>query len=156
LYDEDEDIVYILDCFWEQCGAGEGDESVRAIAFQDGKHCKVRWELEGGSAGLRYEAHLKRLLEGFDARGEKPMGDKVTRALPWAQRAKEGKIKLWRGSWNDQFLSAVHQFDGTKKPLINDIVDSGSGCNALVEAIASQGSFKGNLATVVQRKSRFR
>lgn len=122
-----DDTYYILSCFWEQVGAGDADDSVVKIAHQDGRSCKVRWELEGGSAAIRYEDHLKKRLSNFDAEGVKPLGDKVTRAIPWASEAKRGNVKLVRGNWNDQFLDAIHAFDGTAKPLVNDIVDSGSG-----------------------------
>jgi phage terminase large subunit-like protein len=125
-------IYYIADCDWEQVSGDDGDDSVKGRAQSDGRLCKVRWELEGGSASRRYEAHLKRELSGFDAAGVLPLGDKVTRALPWATAAKNGKIKLLRAAWNDQFLSAVNQFDGTAKPLVNDIVDSGSGAYAVL------------------------
>lgn len=124
------DIYYILDCFWEQVGAGQADDSVTTIAAQDGQNCSVRWELEGGSAAIRYADALKRKLQGFNADGVKPLGDKVTRAIPWASEAKRGNVKLLRGEWNNQFLDAVHAFDGTPKPLVNDIVDSGSGAYA--------------------------
>lgn len=127
------DTDYILDCYWEQV-SGSDDDSVLRLAQQDGVGCLTRWELEGGSASSRYEARLKADLAGFDSGGVKPLGDKVTRAIPWARRAQQGKIKLLRGAWNDQFLAAVHNFDGKKKPLINDIVDSGSGAYAAVEA----------------------
>lgn len=129
-----DDIFYILDCSWEQVGASNADESLLAIAKQDSNICMVRWELEGGSAGLRYEAVLKRMLSGYNACGVKPLGDKVTRALSWAKVAKQGRIKLLRGAWNDQFLSAVNQFDGSKKPLVNDIVDSGGGAHDVLSS----------------------
>jgi predicted phage terminase large subunit-like protein len=125
-----DDVFYIIDCHWEQVGADDGDDSVLMFAHQDGKYCKVRWELEGGSAGKKYESQLKKVLSGFNASGVKPLGDKVTRALPLARSAKQGKVKLLRASWNDQFLAAVNQFDGTKKPLINDIVDAADGAYA--------------------------
>jgi phage terminase large subunit-like protein len=134
-----DDIYYITDCFWEQVSADAGDESVLAHAQQDGKSCKVRWELEGGSAGLKYESHLKRVLRGYDAKAVKPLGDKVTRALPLARSAKQGKVKLLLGGWNTQFLSAVHQFDGTRKPLINDIVDAADGAYG---ELAGKGNIK--------------
>lgn len=135
-----DNIYYILDCYWEQVGADDGDNSVLKIANQDGIHCKVRWELEGGSAGKKYESHLKRLLNRFNANGVPPMGDKVTRALPMALEAKEGHVKLLRGAWNDGFLSAVNQFSGKREPLIADIVDSADG--AFNELAGISGSVK--------------
>ena len=136
-------IYYVLDCFWEQVSADDGDNSVLKIAQQDGTACKVRWELEGGSAGKRYESSLKRQLVGFDARGVKPLGDKVTRAMPLAIAAKDGKVKLFRGAWNDQFLAALHEFDGSKKPLTNDIVDSADGAFGELQESTPRSSFVG-------------
>lgn len=138
-----QDTYYVLDCHWEQVSADQGDASVVTIAHQDGRDCKVRWELEGGSAGKRYEASLRKQLAGFDAKGVKPLGDKVTRALPMALAAKQGKIKLLRGAWNDQFLAAVHEFDGSKKPLTNDIVDSADGAFGELGVSAPKGMFVG-------------
>jgi predicted phage terminase large subunit-like protein len=138
-----QDTYYVLDCHWEQVSADQGDASVVKIAYQDGRDCKVRWELEGGSAGKRYEASLRKQLAGFDAKGVKPLGDKVTRALPMALAAKQGKIKLLRGAWNDQFLAAVHEFDGSKKPLTNDIVDSADGAFGELGVSAPKGMFVG-------------
>jgi predicted phage terminase large subunit-like protein len=134
---------YILDCHWEQVSAEEGDLSVVKIAYQDGPDCKIRWELEGGSAGKRYEVSLKRQLAQFDAKGIKPLGDKVTRALPMAIAAKQGKVKLLRGAWNDQFLAAIHEFDGSKKPLTNDIVDSADGAFSELGNSAPRSTFVG-------------
>lgn len=136
-------IYYILDCYWEQVSADDGDASVLKIAIQDGRECRVRWELEGGSAGKRYESSLKRLLEGFDARGVKPLGDKVTRALPLAVAAKNGRVKVLRGAWNDKFLNSLHEFDGTKKPLINDIVDSTDGAFSELQDLAPRSMYVG-------------
>lgn len=137
------DTYYVLDCYWEQVSAEEGDSSVLKVAYQDGRDCKIRWELEGGSAGKRYEVSLKRQLAEFDAKGVKPLGDKVTRALPLALAAKQGKVKLLRGAWNDQFLSAVHEFDGSKKPLTNDIVDSADGAFSELGNTAPRSTFVG-------------
>ena len=136
-------FYYVLDCHWEQVSADDGDNSVLRIAQQDGQSCKVRWELEGGSAGKRYESSLKRQLVGYDAKGIKPLGDKVTRALPLAVAAKDGKVKLFRGAWNDQFLAALHEFDGSRKPLTNDIVDSADGAFSELQNSTPRSSFVG-------------
>lgn len=136
-------VYYILDCYWEQVSADEGDVSVLKIAHQDGQSCKVRWELEGGSAGKRYESSLKQKLVGFDAKGVKPLGDKVTRAMPLAMAAKDGRVKLFRGAWNDQFLAAIHEFDGSKKPLVNDIVDSADGAFSQLQELSPRNSLVG-------------
>jgi predicted phage terminase large subunit-like protein len=118
---------YILHLLAEQVGPTDGDDLIVATASQDGRRVPVRWELEGGSAGLKVEANLRSRLQGFDARGVKPLGDKLTRAKPVAGEAKRGNIKLLRGAWNQMFLDAVHGFDGTSQILVNDVTDALSG-----------------------------
>jgi len=118
---------YILDARAEQLDPADSDDWMLETALEDGNYVPIRWELEGGSAGLRVEAHLKNLLWGFDAEGVRPQGDKVTRAKPLASDAKRGNVFLLRGDWNDRYLNALYGFDGTPKPLTNDYTDASSG-----------------------------
>ena len=132
-------IFYVLDLITEQRSPGELDELIVSVAAVDSPSVRVRWELEGGSAGKLYEQQLiDKLLTAIpalDAKAEKPLGDKVTRAIPIANAAAEGKVKLLRASWNDKFLNAVSSFDGSPQPLTNDIVDSLDGAIALLKSI---------------------
>ncbi|MGL4620018.1 MAG: terminase large subunit domain-containing protein [Chroococcidiopsis sp.] len=131
---------YVLDLIAEQLSPADSDSLIVATAQQDSKNVRVRWEKEGGSAGLRDEVHLKSLLKTFDAKATRPLGDKVLRCKPMASEAMRGNVKLLRGDWNDRYLSALYGFDGTPKPLVNDIADSSSGAFtelSRVSAIAS-------------------
>ena len=123
-------IYYVLDLIAEQLSPAEADKLIVSTAQQDSKNVRLRWEMEGGSAGKRDEVHLRSLLAGFDARATKPLGDKVIRAKPYASEAMRGNVKLLRGEWNDRYLNSLHAFDGTPKPLVNDIADSSSGAFA--------------------------
>lgn len=119
---------FICDVIAEQVGPSGGDQLLLATAKQDGLDVWVRWELEGGSAGKRDEAHIKQLLRGFNAAGVKPLGDKVKRAKPLATDAFHGKVKVLRAPWTDQFLSWMHGFpEGVK-----DITDAASGAHAVL------------------------
>jgi predicted phage terminase large subunit-like protein len=118
---------YILDARAEQLDPADSDDWMLEIALEDGIYTPIRWELEGGSAGIRVESHLKKLLWGFDAEGVKPQGDKVTRAKPFASDAKRGNVFLLKGHWNDRYINALYGFDGTPKPLTNDFTDATSG-----------------------------
>lgn len=120
-------IYYVLDIVAEQLSPADADNLIVATAQQDSKNVRLRWEKEGGSAGVRDEVHLKSLLSGFDARAVSPRGDKVLRCKPMASEAMRGNVKLLRGEWNDRFLNALHAFDGTSKPFVNDLADSSSG-----------------------------
>lgn len=120
-------IYYIFEPVAEQVSPGDADELIVDTAKEDTPNVRVRWELEGGSAGKRDEYHLRSLLKGFDASGVKPLGDKVMRFKPFASEAKRGNVKLLRGDWNDRYLNALYKFDGTKKPYVNDLADASSG-----------------------------
>lgn len=123
------EIYTVMDCLYQQVGPSAVEDLILKTAEQDGRQCLVRWELEGGSAGILFSDRLRSRLRqaGYNADYIKPVGDKVTRAMPMATEASNGKVRLLLAPWNDQYLSAVHAFDGSPKPLVNDIVDSSSG-----------------------------
>lgn len=121
--------TYIIwDMQAEQLSPSEGDALIIQQAAIDGDDVTVRWELEGGSSGLKVESYLIDKLSGYDAAGVRPRGDKLTRAKPFATEAKNGRVKLIRGEWNNAFLKWYHAFDGTNgKDKVNDPIDAGSG-----------------------------
>lgn len=123
-------VYYVLDAIAEQLSPAEADRLIVSTAQQDSKNVRVAWEKEGGSAGVRDGVHLASLLPGYNARAVSPRGDKVLRAKPIASEALIGNVKLLRGDWNDRFLNALHAFDGTSKPLVNDLTDASTGAFA--------------------------
>ena len=54
----------------------------------------------------------------------KPIGDKVERARPWQMRAKDKKVKLVRGAWNNDFIREATAFPRGRH---DDDVDTVSG-----------------------------
>ena len=127
------DDYYVLHAIAQQLSPSDSDSLIINIAQQDGYDVLVRWEEEGGSAGKHVTSYLRDRLYQFDADGISPSGDKLTRAKPVASEAKQGKIKLLRGAWNNEFLDALHGFDGTPQPLINDYTDALSGAYSCKE-----------------------
>ena len=71
---------------------------------------RIREDQEGGSAGTKVSAAHAQLLLGFDYRGEKATGDKVTRVQPFAARAAVGNVRLVRGPWNQAYLDELCAF----------------------------------------------
>jgi predicted phage terminase large subunit-like protein len=70
------------------------------------------------------------MLVGYDGRGIKPQGDKITRAKALAAQSLAGNVKLLRGSWNDMWLNHMH---GQPDLPHDDIMDASSGAfNELV------------------------
>lgn len=123
-----DDCYYIMDVVAEQMGPADIDNLMLLTALGDGFHTLQRWELEGGSAGKRDAIHIKNLLAGFDAEEVKPQGDKITRAKPVATAAKNGKVKLLRGGWNNQYLSWAQSFPSGSK----DVIDGTSGAYSVL------------------------
>lgn len=128
-------LYVVLDAVWAQIAAGKVAEFILSIAKQDGLSVRQRWELEGGSAGKIVESTLAEVLVGFNASAVKPMGDKVARAIPFGTEANNGNVKILRASWNDTYLNALRDFDGSPKPLVNDLTDSSSGAYADLKTI---------------------
>ncbi|MBW4636371.1 MAG: hypothetical protein KME30_32190 [Iphinoe sp. HA4291-MV1] len=123
----------ILDVEAQQLSTSSGDDLLIQIAEQDNaiwgdrlaySSVAVRWEEEGGSSGKRVTEYLKARLTKFNADGIKPTGSKVVRAKPIASEAMRGNVKMLAGKWNDVARDALHGFDGTPKPLVNDITDA--------------------------------
>lgn len=117
-------VYYVLDAIAEQIGPTDADNLIKNTASQDGKACKVRWEIEGGASGVRDNLHIVRLLAGHDCRGVRPEGDKIIRAKPFAAQAEAGNVKLLRGPWNNRWLNHMH---GQPDIAHDDEMDAASG-----------------------------
>lgn len=79
----------------------------------------------------------ERSIAHVSLRGIRVDKDKLSRALPWAARAEQGKVALIRGMWNEAFLAEACAF-----PLSphDDQVDTVSGGVSLLSR-SSQGVF---------------
>jgi predicted phage terminase large subunit-like protein len=144
IYHQPTNTLYIIDATWSQKAAGEVLQLIATVARQDGANVEVQWELEGGSSGKIVGENLRALLRGFNARAVKPMGDKLSRFVPAATLAQQGKMALLRAPWNDVYLNSLQAFDGSSQPLVNDLTDATSGVyHGLVERkIAKAGRAK--------------
>jgi len=119
-----EGVYYVLDVRCERASPAGIEALVRQTAELDGRSVPILMEQEPGSAGVNtIDNYLRRILAGFNFRGERATGDKVTRAHPFAAMAEAGNVKIIRGAWNKPFLDEVELF-----PLgpHDDQVDSAS------------------------------
>ena len=114
----------IIDAIAEQVSPTDSDKLMVRTAKRDGKDTFISWEEEPGSSGIRVTVFLRELLKGYYCSASRLTGDKLTKARPTATDAEHGKINLIEGEWCDRFLTSIHQFDGTPKPLVNDLTDS--------------------------------
>lgn len=81
-------------------------------------------EQEPGSGGKDSAAATIAHLSGFNARAERPTGDKAVRAAPFAAQAEAGNVLLVRGAWNAAYLDEMISFP---TGVHDDQVDGTSG-----------------------------
>ena len=126
------DYYYVTDCYADQIGPAEVDSqfarqsSEEAEALRRVTSYSTRWEIEPGSAGKREARRLTNRLKGIDARGIRPIGDKITRQKPWAAQAEQGFVKVVAGPWNERFLTHMHHQPVPDWPH-DDIADAFAG-----------------------------
>ena len=64
-----------------------------------------------GSSGLAVTHHYAtKVLVGWDYRGIRATGDKVTRAGPFSSAAEHGNVKIMRAPWNGALLDELTLF----------------------------------------------
>lgn len=117
-------VYYVVDVQRFRVGPGEIERLVTNIAQQDGIHVPIRWEIEGASSGKIVSSRLSQVLDGYDARGIRPQGDKVLRAMPFSAQAEAQNVILKREPWNEFWLTELHHFPDAPH---DDCVDSVSG-----------------------------
>lgn len=121
---------FVTDCIAVQEGPAKADETFVSTSRADRERMRshtayrVRWEIEPGSAGKKENYRLITMMDGFDAHGTKPQGDKFVRAKPFAIQAKAGNVKIVRGAWNEDYLQHLHNQPDWP---VQDIMDASSG-----------------------------
>jgi predicted phage terminase large subunit-like protein len=106
------DDFYIEHCIDMQVGPSDVDSLIVETARADGTELVVLLEEEGGSSGKRANEHIIRALTGYAVISKRMTGSKLVRAIPMAQLARAGRIKLVRGEWNERWLDQVCDFTG--------------------------------------------
>lgn len=115
---------YIENVIAGRWSALERENTIKQTAVSDGKRATVWVEQEPGSGGKESAEATIRNLAGYTVRAERPTGDKVTRAEPFAAQCEARNVKLVRGDWNYSYLDELTAFpNGATK----DKVDASSG-----------------------------
>ena len=84
---------------------------IRQTADLDGHQVPIRMEQEPGSSGIAVIDHYaRRVLVGFDFKGDRKTGDKTTLARPVSAAAEQGNVRLLSGSWCSEFLDEAEAF----------------------------------------------
>jgi predicted phage terminase large subunit-like protein len=116
----------ILDVFRAQKTMPEIQEAIVQNAILDGTAVRIRLEAE--KAGIVQLAYLLRdsRMRPYTVDMKPPLGDKYTRATPFASRVNAGRIMMVKAGWNRAFLDELSVFTG-KGDAHDDQVDACSG-----------------------------
>jgi len=108
-------LYYVMDSTAGQWGPTEGDRIFINTTLQDVESARrskteyrSRWEIEPGAAAKKENIRLMKLLAGLNCKGIPAAGDKITRAIPFANQAEVGNVRIVAGDWNDRFLTLLH------------------------------------------------
>lgn len=121
---DEEGLFYVVDVKHGQWSVDKRERTIKQTAEEDGVDVTIWMETEGGSAGVESTQYTIRRLAGFRVKGERPTGDKESRALPFADQVNSGNVKLVQGPWNNTYIEELRYFPFGK---YMDQVDASSG-----------------------------
>lgn len=105
-----DECFVILDMYHVQKEFPDVHEGIVQNAHIDGTKVRIRLEAEkAGIIGLDYLLRDSR-MRGYTLDAKPPIGDKYTRALPFAARVEAGRVMMVRGAWNRALLDALATF----------------------------------------------
>lgn len=125
-----EGVYWLGDVIRGKWGPGDVEDLVIKTAFADGRRVIVGMEQDPGSSGKLIVNTLQRRLPNFPFRAVRPMGDKVTRAMPLFAAAQNHKVRIIPGNWDiNAFYEEVEAFPHGEH---DDQIDAvGAGFNVL-------------------------
>jgi predicted phage terminase large subunit-like protein len=120
--------LWVLDVVRGQWAAAEREKTILQTAHLDlakyGPMVEIWIEQEPGSGGKESAEATIRRLAGFKCYADRPTGDKVIRAEPFAAQAEAGNVHLVQAQWTPSYLGELTAFpQGTYA----DQVDASSG-----------------------------
>jgi len=140
---------YVLDSTADRLSPADTDTMFFNLTLQDWTKCQeygipylCRWELEGGSSGLRDASRLVREMitrvGPVDCMGIRASGDKLVRAKPLIAQSQAGNVKVRKAAWNSRWLDHLHaQGEETMKHF--DILDATNGAFTVLASYTAGG-----------------
>jgi len=124
---------YVVDVAMGQWSVADREKNMLATARNDRityGHVNHYIEQEPGSAGKESVENSIKNLAGFPAEADRPTGDKIARAEPFASQCAVGNVKILKRQWTRQYLDILTAFP---YGAIKDPVDASSGAFAKLE-----------------------
>lgn len=133
--------VYVLEITRDRLSPAAVEKLVRSKAERDGRTGTAVWmEQEPGSSGVNTIHTYRKLLLGFNFRGDRPTGNKIERARTASAACENGLVYIVRGAKTNEFLNELQAF-----PLggHDDMVDAFSAGLLKIAESANIGVAKG-------------
>lgn len=84
---------------------------IKATAEMDGAAIPIRMEEEGGSAGkIAIDQFARKVLIGYNFKGIRTTGDKLTYAAPLSAYAEQGHVFIVKAGWTEAFVTECEEF----------------------------------------------
>jgi predicted phage terminase large subunit-like protein len=100
----------VAHCRRGQWSSLQREREIRAVAELDGRRIRIAVEQEPGSGGKESAETTIRNLAGWRVTADRPSGDKVVRAEPYAAQVQGGNVLLGKGPWNQDFIDEHRSF----------------------------------------------
>lgn len=122
-------IYFVIDWFADKIDPTDAETHIQTTIQSDPLNTIHIIEVEPGSSGIKYVTHLQQLMQGYNVFPYQPKSAKLYRALPVGKlfEIKKMYMEVSLGERGEQLANIISQFDGTKKPLVNDLTDCFSG-----------------------------
>lgn len=100
---------------------------IMATAELDGPEVVVILEEAGQQIGYVDELNAEPRMQNYVILGQAPVGNKLSRCMRWASRAKRGQVKFLRGEWNGSTINEACAFTNDDSHAHDDQLDAISG-----------------------------
>ena len=119
----------------------EREREIRQMAELDGKRIPIAIEQEPGSGGKESAETTIRNLAGWRVTADRPTGDKVVRAEPYAAQVQGGNVLLVKGAWNRDFIDEHVSFPvGRAKDQVDASLGGVQPADAAADRTAGPGA----------------
>lgn len=103
-------MLWVLDANRTRATPGNVRNFIARAARHDGLQTELWLEQDPGQAGVAERMDLANALREFGPKFVQPSGSKWERSGPFSAAAEHGRVRIARGSWNEDWLSEHEQF----------------------------------------------
>ena len=128
---------WVIDVVRGRWDAYERETIIKRTAESDGRRVTIAEEQEPGSGGKESAEATARNLAGWKVIIDRPVGDKVQRADPFATQVNAGNVYLKPAPWNADYISELSFFP---KSQYKDQTDASNGAFSFLTRTVKVGA----------------